>query len=234
MKILLTGTSSGIGEALAQKLKEQKHTVWGISRRKTPHSTIQQDLSKFAAWEKILKIMKGKKFKPDVVVFNAAIQLNDLNPQFNPKITKKMFDLNFFSILEGINLLIPYLKKNAHFIVISSTSSFKGSAKEGIGYASSKAAISLAFEGLYEHFKDKYLFSTIYFGPVQTEMRKGRRNPPMTLLEQEAALAIIETIKNRKIISYYPKVAFLAVKFIKLLPKNLHLKIFPYLEDNFG
>lgn len=233
MKILLTGTSSGIGETLANKLKKKKHIVWGISRRKTPLTSIKQDLAKPNSWEKILQAMKRKKFKPDVIIFNAAIQLNDLNPFLDPRITRKIFETNFFSIIEGIQTLLNYVKPHTHFIAISSTSAFKGSGREGIGYASSKTAISLAFESLHQHFKDRFLFSIVYFGPVKTDMRKGRKHPPLTLSKEQAAEAVIEVIKNKKIISYYPKAAFLTVKLIKLLPENLHLKIFPWLEKKY-
>lgn len=226
-KILITGISSGIGQALAQQLEGNGYKVFGVSRRNG------YDVSKKGAWEKIVLQMKKAKFTPDVVVFNAAINPNDLSSTLDLTLTKKIFAVNFFSILEGIKILTFYVKPHTHFITISSTSAFKGGSFEGVGYASSKAALSIAFESLYQHYKNKFLFSTIYFGPVKTKMRLGRKNPPLTLSKEQAAKNIIEVIENKTPIAYYPRVAFLLVKLIKLLPFNMHLRIFPVLEKRY-
>ncbi len=234
-QVLITGTSSGIGQKLAEKLTSKGYLVFGIARRKSigAFQSLQIDLSESGCWKKIAAKLKKIKFIPKVVVFNAAIQLNDLTPEFDPKITSKIFETNFFSILEGVKTLIPFISPKAHFIVISSSSAFKGSNREGIGYAASKAAITLAFESLYHHFKGKFLFSTVFFGPVNTNMRKGRKSTPLMLSTTQAADKIIEVIENKKVQTFHPLSIFLIVKTIKLLPANLHFKIFSWLESAF-
>ena len=44
MKILITGTSSGIGRELARQLAEAGHQVWGIARRKDLLESLRHEL----------------------------------------------------------------------------------------------------------------------------------------------------------------------------------------------
>ncbi len=44
-KILITGTSSGIGRALAKELILQKHIVWGVARRSKLLQSLKREVS---------------------------------------------------------------------------------------------------------------------------------------------------------------------------------------------
>ncbi len=235
MKILITGTSSGIGKALAQQLINQHHQVLGISRRKSANNfkSLRIDLSQPGVWEKVARTLKKQQFLPKVIIFNAGINDNDLDPDYDPKVTRQIFEINFFSILDGIKTLSYYLPRNTHFITISSTSAFKGSGLEGVGYASSKAALSVAFESLYHYFKNRFIFTTVYLGPVDSGMRLNRAKTPLILSEQKAVSIIIQAIKNKQPTYYVPNILFLFIRIMKLFPANIYLKIFPILERRY-
>lgn len=247
-KVLITGVSSGIGKALTKKLIEQDYTVWGLARRKTLLKQLQQevdnnpkfifsslDISKKNSWSKLLSQMKKKRFKPNIVVFNAAIYLNDLDDVINFKLTEKVMKTNFQTIIQGVSMLLPYLNSNAQYIVISSLSAFKGNANEGIGYASSKAAISLAFEALHQKYKNTgRVFTTVYFGLVKTPMKRLRKDPPFTLFPDKAAGYIIRSIKERKDQYYFPLILFLFIKIMRIiLPNTILFKLFSIAENKY-
>lgn len=244
-KILITGVSSGIGRVLAKKQIALGNIVWGVARRrdlledlskeirtKNFHYTVL-DLSKNHSWEILISKMKIKKFIPDVIVFNAAIYQNDLYDNIDTNLTRKIFETNFFSVLNGINHLIKFTKKDSQFILISSSSALKGNNLEGIGYGASKAAISLAFETLYQKYKDRFIFKTIYFGPVDTGMSPFMSRRFLFVSKDKAADFIHTAIGAEKIFYEKPKIIFLTLKFIKLFPNNLYFKILSIFKSNY-
>ena len=248
-KVLIIGVSSGIGRALVKKLIKEKSVVWGVARRENLLSELSQelnnkpafiyqslDISKKNSWKNILLNMKKKKFKPNIVVFNAAINQNDLELDINPEMTKKIFQVNFFSILEGIKVLIPYMNQHSQYIAVSSSSALKGNAKEGIGYPSSKSAISIAFESLYQkYYLSGKMFTTVSFGPINTGMKRFKTAPPFTLSEENAVNCIIKAINGKKGFYYCPQISFIFLKVVKaILPNEIALKLFSIIEKKYN
>lgn len=240
-KVLIIGASSGIGAALTKKLANNNYLVWGVARRgsllreikaklekKSNFIYTQTDISTKSAWDNFLMMMRRKKFRPDVVVFNAAILENDLSEGLDIKITEKVMETNFFSVMRGVGALLPYIEKNAQLIAISSSSAFKGSAHEGVGYSASKAALSVAFETFYQRYlPESTVFTTIYFGPIQGGMRQLKRNPPLTLSVDKAVNCVIKAINGRRNFYYCPKVSFVILQIVKaVLPNEVTLKLF--------
>lgn len=241
-KVLITGVSSGIGRALTKKLILNGHNVWGIARRKELLETLEIqvknnsslivssiDIAKTDSWSKLCFDLQREKFIPNIIIFNAAVNESDLNP-LNPKLTKEIFNVNFFSIIIGVKYLLHFVKRGTQFIVISSLSALKGSGVEGIGYPASKAAISVAFESLQRKFGNKYSFKTIYFGPIAAGMGPFKKVLPVILSEEEAVEKIIKVMKSKQIIHYYPGSIFFTLKMIKFFPSNIYLDVLSKLE----
>lgn len=243
-KYLITGVSSGIGRSLTKELVRRKEVVWGIARREKLLKSLKKELShssfyytcadhaKDSDWKYIITKMKEKKFIPQVIVFNAAVSENDLEKQIRLRALKKMFEVNFLGVMKGINYLLPNVGNNTQFIAISSFSALKGSGTEGIGYASSKAALSIAFESLYQKYKNTgQIFKTIFFGPINSGMGPFKKHTPFILSEKQAVKFIIESTKINKGQFFYPKSIFLIFKIIKLLPSNIYFKILSKMES---
>ena len=226
-KVLLTGISRGIGKQLAGSLTKDGHKVLGVSRS----SGVKIDLSKDGSGKKLLTILKRKKFKPSIVIFNAAILENDLAPKLDTTITRRMFATNFFSVLEALEGLLNYVPKNTHFIAISSVAALRGSSVEGIGYAASKAALSVAFEGLHQKYKNKDLeFTTIYLGPVNGGMSPFQSKAPFLLSTKQVVNLITLAIKERKSAYYSPFILFFGFRLLRLLPVSLGSNILAAIE----
>ncbi|MBI3485940.1 SDR family NAD(P)-dependent oxidoreductase [Candidatus Daviesbacteria bacterium] len=242
-RILITGVSSGIGRKLAIKLMA-KNWVWGVARREVLLKEIESsqiklkfnytkaDFSQSGAWQKIISAMKKAEFIPEVVIFNAGIYKDAKNEGFDIEIVREVFEVNFFSIIKGIELLQDSYNSRIHFLAISSTSALKGSKSEGIAYGASKAALSIAFESLYQkQLKSNFKFSTIFFGPINTDMNPHKKSRFMVLSEEEAVNKVIKAIKEQGPVYYSPDSLFRLLFLLRLIPANLTLKILNFLEN---
>lgn len=237
-KIFITGVSSGIGRGLVKKLIKEGHNVAGVARREDLLRSLKKelednplffykvaDVGKESDWNEIINWLKREKFMPEIVIFNAAILENDLIDGLNFDLTKKMININFLGVMYGISLFLK-ITKNAQYLAISSSSALKGSGLEGVGYAASKAALSIGFESLYQKYKGSNLvFKTLFFGPVRTGMSPFTKNPPLSLTEDQAVEAVVISLSSSRALHFYPFVFFFFLKFMKLLPQSLYFKI---------
>ena len=243
-KVLITGVSSGIGRVLTKRLITDGHIVWGIARRLSLLETLEKelgksnrlttcnvDISRPDSWSKLCQQMKRKKFIPEIIIFNAATNRNDFSPSLDSMTTREIFNVNFFSIIAGVENLLKFVKIGTQFIAISSLSALKGSGVEGIGYPASKAALSIAFESLYRKFGDKYSFKTIYFGPIAGGMGPFKKILPIILSESQAVDKIVNVIKSRKLIHYAPQSIFFALRVMKFLPSGVYFALLARIES---
>lgn len=243
--VLITGVSSGIGNSLTKLLIKKGFKVWGIARRKHLLQNLKKELKSnnfsYSAsdvtdekfWRELIIKLKRNKFNPDVIVLNAALHENDLNEGIDIDKLRALMEVNFFSVLKGVKLLSNSFNE-LHFITISSSSAFKGNHKEGIGYAASKGALSIAFESLFQKYiNSKLKFTTIFFGPVQTDMLPFIKRPPFMLTKERAAEYILRAIYDKKPFYYYPRTVFIIISIMRLLPKQFFFKIWDFFQRSY-
>lgn len=229
-----------MGKALADEMISRGYSVWGVARRRVEKrgffNCSNLDMSKSDSWNLLIQQMSSKKFRPNIIIFMLAIMENDLHPNINIKITDKVMRTNFYSILWGVEALLPYASPKAQYIAISSSSGLKGNAYEGIGYPASKAALSMAFESLYQKYQNtKLKFTTVYFGPIETPMRRLKSSPPITLTVEKAVEVIMKAVKEKRGFYYAPYFLFLGLKLMKaFLPLEVVLRIFSYIERRYN
>lgn len=244
MDILITGVSSGIGLKLTKQLVGRGHRVFGIARREQllvdlkleiaseNFQFLSVDISKTDAWDKISDWLKKKKSNLEVVIFNAGVLEQDLNPTLNYHSLAKTHQINFLSVMEGLAYLFKISRK-CHFIAISSIAALRGSSVEGVGYASSKSALSIAFEAFFQKFKNSqnYHFSLIYFGPVAGGMSPFKSKTPFQINQDRAAWLIEKVIKEKDF--EYSSVPFLVwtLRVIRIFPPTVTFGIFSLIEN---
>ena len=121
---LITGGSNGIGETISEKLASEGVNLIVTSRSNKNIKLLKKKLKKYNVniqgfnldflkknWKKNLR-KKISQFKNiDILVNNAGHNLEITNPYCDISQWKKLFDLNFFSIVELSNLLIKKMKK---------------------------------------------------------------------------------------------------------------------------
>ena len=187
-KILITGTSQGIGfELLCQFLLDQNHEVIAIARKPLDQSIsvfnqavkehllfpFELDLVKddFYPLSNTLNAMNGL----DIVINNAGFLVNKPFVEQSEEDWQMQFDVNVFSPAKLIRFLYPWLllSGNAHIVNITSMGGFQGSSKfPGLSaYSASKAALGTLTECLAVEFSGKGIsVNALALGAVQTEM----------------------------------------------------------------
>lgn len=198
---LVTGASSGIGEALSRELVKRGYAVIGLARSFDKLTNMQKelgnnfipvvcDISSKSDIEKASKHIFGQNLCPSIFFLNAGMAGEKVieNPKaFNLEMHEKIMAVNYFGVLAFVECWEKPCQENggATFIVTSSVNAIFA-APTGSAYCASKAAISKAFESLsLTYFGTNLKFSSIYTGPVATDGLKG--NWPFTWKPEKMA-----------------------------------------------
>lgn len=232
-KVLVTGASSGIGKTLVSELMSQGYKVIGLARRKNlinANYSYECDVSNENDVKNVFFELKKQNIIPDTIICCAGIYEEDTTPLFDLSKVKKIIDINFFGTMNIVDTFLPnYLEnKTGHFIVLSSIAAWKPS-KRGISYSASKAAVAMAFRGLDLTYRDSGVnFSTVYLGPVETEMWEGKKTIILTSTKA-VAKKLIEITKNPKPVSYFPLISTTLSRMSSLIPDDWYAKLSSYL-----
>ncbi len=242
MKIFITGVSSGIGKALCQELISLGYIVWGVASDNLPDDLRKIlepnkffysvcDVSKEENVLKVAEKMERENFLPDAVVLNAGIERKDLLEGYRNKITKEVFDVNFFGALIWVEIFInKFIQRGSgRFIAISSLFA-KRPDIDSASYCSSKSALSMAFRSFYlRYHKNNIIFTNIYFGPVDTNIsssyKKASKKPFFVISPKTAALDIIKAINGKNLSYYFPFFIAWPIRLLSFLSDLIFYKL---------
>jgi NAD(P)-dependent dehydrogenase (short-subunit alcohol dehydrogenase family) len=179
-RIIITGTSRGIGYQLALQFAQEGHQVLAISRN-TPQALIENpnitclsiDLSSDIDLSKLTNFITSTWKKVDVIIHNAGALLNKPFENITHQEFENIYKVNVFGVASLTRVCIPYLQKGSHVITISSMGGIQGSMKfPGLAaYSSSKGAVITLSELLAEEYKEQGIaFNVLALGAVNTEM----------------------------------------------------------------
>jgi len=180
--IIVTGASSGIGEALSLELLQRGALVVGIGRSQQALAILAKkygerfipmvcDVSCSASVEHLFVTLDTMHVSIDIFFLNAGLAGSDAVEMDGFDLDKHVtiMGINYFGVLYFIHYWKIRGGEPTHFVVTSSINVWWASPK-GSAYAASKAAISKAFEGFGLYFYDSGTrFSSIYCGPVRTQ-----------------------------------------------------------------
>ncbi|PHS54612.1 MAG: short-chain dehydrogenase [Lutibacter sp.] len=180
-KVIITGTSRGIGFELAQLFAKRSYHVLALSRNSAPLkrlnikniTTISIDISKENELKKVIDFVSTNWKTVDILINNAGKLINKPFEQLSTNDFMEVFKVNVFGVAELTRQLIPYFINGSHVVNISSIGGIQGSLKfPGLAaYSSSKGALLTLTELLAEEYKEQGIaFNALALGAVQTEM----------------------------------------------------------------
>lgn len=180
-RIVVTGTSRGIGLELVKQLAEQGHQVLALSRNDKPCAELgfdevtafPFDISSQEDLDKVSAFVKEEWQEVDVLIHNAGALVNKPFEELSVAEFQHVYDVNVFGVARLTQTLIPFMESGSHVVTVSSMGGIQGSMKfPGLAaYSSSKGAVITLSELLAEEYKEKGIaFNVLALGAVQTEM----------------------------------------------------------------
>lgn len=185
--IIITGASSGIGEATALKLSKEGAKVVLTARRKEKLEELKKkiedqggealivtgDVTKKSDYEELVKKTLEELKTIDALINNAGLMPLSFVEKLKTDEWEKMVDVNIKGVLNGVAAVLPTMIKNkgGNIINISSSAAHKYF-PGGAVYCATKSAVKMFSEGLRQELAPKYGINvtSIEPGAVSTEL----------------------------------------------------------------
>ena len=237
-RVWLTGASSGIGLALAKYLLSKGAYVAVTSRKESQLKEIfadderafavAGDLATESTNQQIVDKIVEQLGGIDCVILNAgSAEYIDVS-HFETAPFERMMQINFISMVRGIEAALPQLRRSAnpYLVGMSSSVAWQG-LPQGQAYSTSKAAIRNLFQGLkIELNAENIAVSWICPGFVKTPLTdKNTFDMPMRISVDKATEVLYKHLQKQTTEIHYPKRFTLMLKFFSMLPAGLSAKL---------
>jgi NADP-dependent 3-hydroxy acid dehydrogenase YdfG len=195
--VVITGASSGLGEAAARHLaKEGAKLALGARRldrlealadalRLDADAIVRTDVTDREQVTRLVDHAVEVYGRIDVIINNAGLMPLSLFERLKTDDWDRMIDVNIKGVLYGIAAVLPHMKrqKAGHIINVSSVAGHKVRPGSGV-YAATKHAVRVISEGLRQEVKPYNIRTTIISpGAVATEL-------PGSITETDVAAGI--------------------------------------------
>ena len=215
--VVITGASSGLGEATARYLAQKGASVVLGARRLNKLESIAADITKEGGKVAILATDVSKAAdvqalvqkaissfgKVDVIVNNGGMM--PLGPLAATKVDEwdQMIDVNIKGVLYGIAAALPVFQKqnNGHFINLSSVAGHKVSQGSAV-YAGTKFAVRAISEGLRMEVGGNIRTTILSPGLIDSELKLGSSDEATSQFVQDVYKDAISPISIAKAVAY--------------------------------
>ena len=245
--VIVTGASSGIGEATAKEFLLQGAKVILVARSESKmydafkdfnqdsYSIYPFDLTRLDNIDSFVKVLIEKEGPIDILFNNAGVSQFGYFEESDLSVLDKIMDLNFFSVVQFTKSILPHMvaKKSGQIVTNTSVAGLVGSRNRSF-YSSAKFAL----HGFFDSIRSEVIHHNVHVtliapGRVATNVGKnaltasgepyGRddRGHRKGLTSLEAAKRILNAIKSKKreaVIAKWNDIAWLAVYIRKFSP----------------
>jgi NADP-dependent 3-hydroxy acid dehydrogenase YdfG len=201
--VVITGASSGLGEAAARHLaKNGAKLVLGARRIDRlealakeltlgEDAVLKTDVIEREQVRQLVDRAVEKHGRIDVLVNNAGLMPSSMLENLHVEEWDRMIDVNLKGVLYGIAAALPHMKaqKSGHFINVASVAGHKVGPGSAV-YAATKNGVRVISEGLRQEVKPYNIRTTIISpGLVDTEL-------PRTITDKVVAAGFAEVYKK--------------------------------------
>jgi len=189
--VLITGASSGIGEATARHLATKGHRVILGARRTDRIAAIAQeirnvggealhqelDVTDLHSVKAFVAFAQERHGRIDVLLNNAGIMPLSLVGELRVDEWNKMIDVNLRGVLHGIAAVLPIMRKQdcGHIINVASVSAHRVDPTAAV-YSATKFAVRALSEGLRQESKTLRV-TVVSPGLTRSELPDGIEDP---------------------------------------------------------
>ncbi|EPM6340300.1 TPA: SDR family oxidoreductase [Vibrio parahaemolyticus] len=178
--VVITGASSGIGEAIARRFSEEGHPLLLVARRverlealNLPNTLCEKvDVTDQASLITAIEKAEAQFGPADVLVNNAGVMLLGQIDTQDAAEWKRMFDVNVLGLLNGMHsVLAPMKARNSGTVVNISSIAGKKTFPDHAAYCGTKFAVHAISENVREEVAASNVrVTTIAPGAVETEL----------------------------------------------------------------
>lgn len=241
--VLLTGASSGIGEALAYAMAERGAVVGLLARReellkpiaekiKQTGGTARYFICDVTEKEKLFNAaerLRNEFGRIDIMIANAGIGGNNAETRrLEPDAVAKVININLIGAVNSVAAVLPQMLegKSGQLVAISSLAGIRGLPKSA-AYSASKAGMTAFFESVRLDVQHKGIDVTIIQpGFIKTPLTSGRSNKMPFILELEDSIPMfLDAVENKRKFAAFPWQLAYFVKLGKIFPAWLYDRI---------
>jgi short-subunit dehydrogenase len=241
--VLLTGASSGIGEALALEIARRGGILGLLARREELLRALAGkceaaggrarvfacDVVDSAAVQKAADDL-GREFgRIDILIANAGIGGNNKETrELRPEFVRQVIEINLMGAVNAVYAVLPRMleRGQGQLVAVSSLAGFRGLPKSA-AYSASKGAMTNFFESVRLDVQHQGVAVTIIQpGFIKTPLTSGRKNKMPFLMELEDAVPLfLRAIERKKKFAAFPWQLASFVRLGRIFPAWLYDKI---------
>jgi short-subunit dehydrogenase len=241
--VLITGSSSGIGWALAKEFARRGAKLGLLARREDKLRQLSEelrgagalaeyavaDVMERAAVLQAVAALEAKLGPCDVMVANAGVGSTNTIDNLNIDGAEKVVRVNLLGVMYAIEAVLPGMRQRGRGRVaaLSSLASYKG-VPSAAAYCASKAGVNAYMESLrIQHYGRGVSFTTICPGFIRTPMIEQNKGMFLILSAEEAARRMVRAIRDRRKVLNFPWLTTRLIKLTFWLPDWLLHRLLP-------